>query len=94
MAQTNKVITNSAGNEITYYGCATVSDACELGGVAPVTDQTNSLVVLNDVLDNHVYNVQLSAEPKVEYSDWNQAIAYDDLVTYDGTFCALTSPST
>lgn len=94
MAQTNKVITNAAGNEITYYGCATVSDACELGGLTPNIDQADRLIVLDDVLDKHTYNVQLSNDPKIEYSDPNQIVAYDDLVTYDGTFCALTSPST
>jgi hypothetical protein len=60
MAQTNKVITDSSGNEITYYGCATVSDACELGGVAPDANMENKLVIVDDVINSNTYNVTLA----------------------------------
>lgn len=93
MAQTNKVITDSSGNEITYYGCATVSDACQLGGVATDVDTANQLIILDDVLDNHTYNVQLTQNPKIEYCDSDQAVAYDDLVVYQGTQVAMTKPA-
>lgn len=92
MAQTNKVITDSSGNEITYYGCATVSDACELGGVAPDADMGNHLVVVDDVINNNTYNVTLADETKIEYSSNSQAVAYDDLVVCEAIKTPMYKP--
>lgn len=78
MAKTNKVVTDISGNVVTYYGCATIQDACELGGVQAPVD-ANRLVTVNDVLDKHPYNVGLIDEPNIEYSKGEQIVAYDDL---------------
>ena len=84
---------NLESTGVVHYGCATVGEACTLGGLQPGSN-SNKLIVLDDVLDKHTYNVSLAKETKVEYSSNNQVVAYDDLVVYDGVFQALTSPST
>lgn len=93
MAKSNNIIIDANGNEITYYGCATISDACELGGVTTDITDSNKLVVIDDVLNNYPYNVQLTSNPKIEYSDNTQSVAYDDLIVYSGTDTPLIKPS-
>jgi hypothetical protein len=93
MAKSNNIIIDANGNEITYYGCATISDACELGGVTTDITDSNKLVVIDDVLNNYPYNVQLTSNPKIEYSDNTQSVAYDDLIVYSSTDTPLTKPS-
>jgi hypothetical protein len=82
MAKTNKVVTDIFGNEVTHYGCATIQDACELGGVQTPSN-SNKLVTIGDVLNKHPYNVGLVDNPNVEYSEDEQAVAYDDLRVQD-----------
>lgn len=90
MSKEIKIYTDSEGNEMTHYGCATIQDACDLGNTT-AAGETNKLIILDDVLNNNLYNVSLVENPNVEYSDNRQAVAYVDLMQYEGLPAPLSS---
>ena len=90
MAKNNYTITHSDGSQSTYYGCSTVAEACEVGEVAvPSGIASNASVTIGEIQDVNSYNVALTEELVVNYSENSQLVAYQDLVKFQGLYKQL-----
>lgn len=84
MSKGKYTVVDSDGIERTYYGCATVNEACQLGNVSPnnVTKNANQLLTFQDCFENPEYGVTVREDPVISYSV-EQAVAYEDLIPYE-----------
>lgn len=86
MSKSNYTVIDSEGNNRTYYGCATVAEACQLGDVSTsnVSKRADQLLVFKDCFENPEYGVTVKDNSVIGYAV-NQAVAYEDLIPYQET---------